>query len=428
MSTAIADIEYDLRAANLLINNDRSHHVRTSRNSINSTENGTTHVAIHCASELVHHSEHLRHVLLPSVEEEYVNLAVRERALTSRLTSARSRLQLLQSSCTLSKREEEKEKFDTCKERGGDGTESKRSSGSSNSSNSSSSVRSKILQLLVNDEIALLKWHQAKVEYETRRKRNVVPFAKEKKEKKSDDESNGGGHLLSQWFACFAEAGAKLELEESRRRNNVDVGTREKNATATTTDAMVAEKEVVEEVLDVDVDVVEVEVGGVERMMSGCQPAVKEEAAVVPPTIKEMVDMPCFMVRASTLQRGQKKGKKGTQQQQQQWSMQFRSRVKDTTVIVRLSEETKEVVDEVVEGTSVGAVRIRMEIEPREALATGKNVSSSHSMSASVWLSEHVPSVEATIMFVKEIVRPLLRVEVEVEELESERVSVSERE
>ena len=92
--------------------------------------------------------------------------------------------------------------------------------------------------------------------------------------------------------------------------------------------------------------------------------------------------------------------------------MQFRSRVKDTTVIVRLSEETKEVVEE----TNVGAVRIRMEIEPREALATGKNVSSSHSMSASVWLSEHVPSVEATIMFVKEIVRPLLRVEEEEEE------------
>ena len=131
--------------------------------------------------------------------------------------------------------------------------------------------------------------------------------------------------------------------------------------------------------------------------------------------------MPCFMVRASTLRVEQKKGKKGTQQQQQQWSMQFRSRVKDTTVIVRLSEETKEVVEEVVEGKSVGAVRIRMEIEPREALATGKNVSSSHSMSASVWLSEHVPSVEATIMFVKEIVRPLLRVEVEVEERESER-------
>ena len=421
MSTAIADIEYDLRATNLLINNDRSHHVRTSRNSTNSTENGTTtHVAIHCASELVHYSEHLRHVLLPSVEEEYVNLAVRERALTSRLTSARSRLQLLQSLCTLSKRdgEEDEKNIDTCKERGGDGAETKRSSGSgssssSNSSSNSSSVRSKILQLLVNDEIALLKWHQAKVEYETRRKRNVVPLAKQKKEKQSDDDSNGGGHLLSQWFACFAEAGAKLtlELKESRRRNSVDVGTREKNATATTANAMVAEKEVVEEVLDV---VVEVEVEGVERMMSGCQPAVEEEAAVVPPTINEMVDMPCFMVRASTLQRGQKKGKKGTQQQQQQWSMQFRSRVKDTTVIVRLIEETKEVVEE----TNVGAVRIRMEIEPREALATGKNVSSSHSMSASVWLSEHVPSVEATIMFVKEIVRPLLRVEEEEEEEE----------
>ena len=182
-------------------------------------------------------------------------------------------------------------------------------------------MRSKILQLIVNDDIALLKWHRAKLEYER--------SCGKKKEKKMERErareekacgGGGGGGTLWQWSPYFQAAAEKMSLamKEEHQSGGSSVG---RSSSSRITEQQVDSEEGLDVLL------------GVTTLSEG--------------DVQEVVDMPCFMVHAYT-------GTNGTHQ------VHFRSRLGDTTVIVRLSEEEPDETSQESSASSSEAVRVRM--------------------------------------------------------------------
>ena len=140
MQTAILDVEYDLKQSNLLINNERkNNHTRSSRNAPSLDPSSTDHILIQTAHHLIQKQQHLDQYLQPIADENYIQSILEESNLLDRLQSLQNNKNF---------------------------TPSPQIGYSIEESEQQDEITSKIHQLLMNDEITLKKWNEAKLEYE----------------------------------------------------------------------------------------------------------------------------------------------------------------------------------------------------------------------------------------------------------------------
>jgi hypothetical protein len=148
----LCDIEYDLKSAHLLLNNDKSNHKRSPRIKFNTTATTSNeHPAIVHAAELITKYNHLTKHLQPAVEKEYLEVVQRERNLSKQLNNLTLKFNILKKNNIYQKYESSDEKLVTELQ---------------STTTRDDSIRQEIIEMLINDDIALKRWHKAKIEYD----------------------------------------------------------------------------------------------------------------------------------------------------------------------------------------------------------------------------------------------------------------------
>ena len=212
LATAISDIEYDLRSANRLHNNDRNQHTRSPRGQAATTQPPP---AVTHAHQAVHRFHHLTHHLLPQAEQNYIQTIQHERHLSARLDALRVRRNILLKQ-PLGQHKPPNRTNDTDI----DDAHNNNSNNSNNNNNRHEHMKEKLLAMLDNDTVALKRWHNAKLEYE---------HVQQVRQRKNTTTTTPPSSLLQPWWPFFQRIGrhpldqTTVPRNQGKRCSDVDV-------------------------------------------------------------------------------------------------------------------------------------------------------------------------------------------------------------
>ena len=200
----LADIEYDLRKEQLLLNNNTGNHVRSSRNHSplltacpTSSSSSHEHLLVQSVRQLIEKKKNLTDVYQQKANQNYVHTVAHERSLQARCDSLTLKHKLLRLPRQQHAEQHAAQRRQT--------SSSKRMLSVDTTVNDE--IREKILQWVADDQEALLKWHHAKVEYD-----RVVSHHHLQHAATCGAPSNAT--VLQQWFPFFQQASAKRECEQ----------------------------------------------------------------------------------------------------------------------------------------------------------------------------------------------------------------------